>query len=177
MITEFIIYSTLAMWFWFFQKITDWHHEHWLDFFYWAKYVSGILAWICSFACIYYSNNPVIIGTYASLLFYWFWLQKVDNDWHMITAFFMLFAILLSRAIFPFYDVIYLFFAYIIFNYIRKNLNLNIFQIIFKYKLHFLIIPIIYSIYKYNIYWFSIVFFNLFGTFIANRIFNLKKYI
>lgn len=99
-----------------------------------------------------YSDNPVIVATYGSLLFYWFWLQKVDNNGHMITAFFMLFAMLLTKDIFPFIDVILLFLAYVSFNYLRKNTRFQIFHILFIYKLHFLIIPLIYAIIRYDTY-------------------------
>lgn len=174
---DFIVYSIWATLFWFFQKITDWLNEHWLNFFKWAKYVSGILAWISVFLVIYLSNSPIILSTYLSLLLYWLWLQKVDNNWHMITAFFMLFAMLLNKAMFLWVDVLLLLCSYIIFNYIKKFENIKILKFIFKYKIHFFIIPFAYSVIKWDMYWFSIVFFNLLGTFIANRMFKLKAFI
>lgn len=172
---EFLLLSFFAVSFWFTQKLTDWHHEHWLNFFPYAKIFFWILAWIITFFLISY--NEVLLITYFSLLLYWLILLKVDNHWHMITAIFMIFWVLYywnNHQFFPIYIILSMFLWYFFLNFIRKNLNIKLLKWFFKYKLHFFIPPIILAFYLNNFYAFSMVLFNLIWTYLAVYIFKIK---
>ena len=171
---EFVILSSLAFLFWMSQKLTDWHHEHGLSFFPWAKIFFWVLAWIITFYLISY--NEVLFITYFSLLLYWLILLKVDNHGHMITAIFMIFGVLYfwNHNTFPILEVFLMFLSYCFLNFVRKKLKIKILHKFFKYRIHFFIPPIILAIYLWNIYALSMVFFNISWTYFANYIFKIK---
>ena len=172
---EFLYLSFLALLFWCTQKLTDGHHEHWLNFFPYAKIFFWIVAGIITFFLISY--NETLLVTYFSLLLYWFFLLKVDNHWHMITAIFMMFWVLYYGNIygnFPIYIILFMFLWYVFLNFIRKKWNIKFLTSFFKYKLHFFIPPIIYAFYANDFYAFSMVLFNLIGTYFAVYIFKIK---
>lgn len=172
---EFLYLSISALAFGFSQKLTDWHNEHWLNFFLYAKIFFWVLAWFITFFLISY--NEVLLVTYFSLLLYWFFLLKVDNHWHMITAIFMIFWVLYywnNYWYFPIYEILFMFLWYLVLNFVRKKLNIKFLSKFFKYKLHFFIPPIIFTIYSGNIYAFSMVLFNLLWTYLAVYTFKIK---
>ena len=124
--SEFLWLSTLALLFWFTQKLTDAHHEHWLNFFPFAKIFFWFVAWIITFILISY--DEVLLVTYLSLLLYWLFLLKVDNHGHMITAIFMLFWALFywnTHWNFPIFQILNMFLWYLLLNFVRKDLQVN----------------------------------------------------
>jgi len=173
--SEFLWLSTLALLFWFTQKLTDAHHEHWLNFFPFAKIFFWFVAWIITFILISY--DEVLLVTYLSLLLYWLFLLKVDNHGHMITAIFMLFWALFywnTHWNFPIFQILNMFLWYLLLNFVRKDLQVNCLAWLFNYRIHFFIPPIIYAAYSNNIYAFTMVVFNLIWTYIAVYIFKIK---
>lgn len=172
---EFLYLSLLALLFWSTQKLTDGHHEHGLDFFPYAKIFFWVVAWVITFFLISY--NETLLVTYFSLLLYWFFLLKVDNHGHMITAIFMIFWVLYYGNTywnFPIYIILSMFFWYLFLNFIRKKLYIKFLDWFFRYRLHFFIPPVMYAFYSNDFYAFSMVFFNLLWTYLAVYIFKIK---
>lgn len=171
---DFLFLSFLSFFFWFFQKIADWHDEHWLNFFKWA----WIFFWIIWWTIWYYlvvSNNLVMI-THLAIVLYWIYKLKIDYINHAISIIIILFWVFLSSYwIQNYYYVLGLLIFYIGFDFIKlkfrkKYKYLNLF---FNYRLHFIIIPIIFSALLQNIFWIVIIF-NLLWISAANRIFKIK---
>lgn len=170
---EFVFLSSLSFLFGFFQKIADAHDEHGLRWFHWANLFFGIIWWIIGGYLINYSE--VLFVTYMSLNFYWIYKLKFDYMNHAVSLIIMLFLAFLSNTAFPYIQIVWLLIAYIIIDIIKHSYPKITSSFFFRYKLHFFLVPLIYSIAIANIYGFSTVVFNLAGTFVANRLFKLKR--
>lgn len=171
---DFLYLSFLAFLFWFFQKIADWHDEHWLNFFYWAWIFFWIIWGIIWFILVL-SNNLIMI-THLSIVLYWIYKLKIDYVNHAISVIIILFWVFLSwYEVYNYYYVIIILFSYILFDLIKikfSNKN-NYIKIFYKYRLHFFLVPILFSIYMKDILWIVIIF-NIFWVYAANKIFKIK---
>lgn len=164
----------IAFLFWFFQKIADWHDEHWLNWFKWAWIFFWIIWWIIWFFLVL-SNNLIMI-THLAIVLYWIYKLKIDYVNHAISIIIILFWVFLSwYEISNYYYVFVLLVSYIIFDFIKLKLKnkFKYLDLFFKNRLQFFLIPIIFSIYVWNILWVVIIF-NLFWVYFANKIFKIK---
>lgn len=172
---EFLYLSSLAFLFWFFQKIADWHNEHWLNWFKWAWIFFGII-WGFIWFILVLSNNLIMI-TYLAIVLYWIYKLKIDYINHAVSIIIILFWVFLSwNEVSNYYYVLFLLLFYIIFDLIKIYFKgkIKYLDLFFKYRLQFFIVPIIFSIYIENILWIVIIF-NLLGVYFANKIFKIKN--
>jgi hypothetical protein len=174
-ITEFVFISTLSFLFGITQKLADGHHEHGLNFFPGAGVVFGALAGGLTFYLIGYS--PVLQAAYLGLLLYWLYKNKIDCLPHSILAIMMLFGVFLSKGAFefPFFGVLWVFLAHVAFDYLKHHNPWPRSAPIFKYWLHFHLIMLVYALAVHSVYGYSTLFFNLFGTVLAERIFHIRS--
>lgn len=172
---EFLYLSFIAILFWFFQKIADWHNEHWLNWFKWAWVFFGIICWL--FWAYLISFSEILQISYLSLIIFWLFAWKIDYINHII-AFII---IIIWMELFwkndfniYFYSFI-IWFIYYIFKFIKESRFENaITKKFFKYRLQFYIIPIFASLYFNDIFWIIVVF-NLLWVYLANKIFKIKQ--
>lgn len=171
---EFFYLSLLACLFWFFQKLADWHNEHWLKFFKGAWILFGIICGVFWAYLISYSD--ILQISYFSLLIFWFLAKKIDYMNHII-AWIIMFIWMLYFWEHNYYIYLYsslIWWCYFLFKVLKnKNIDNLFFKKIFIYRLHFYFIPIIYSIIFTNFFW-LVVIFNLFWVNVANKIFKIN---
>lgn len=167
---EFFFLSLIATAFWFFQKLADWHNEHWLQWFKWAGMIFWIICWlICAYLVQY---NEILMASYISILFYWIYKLKIDYTNHAIALIIILFGAFLSKEHFNSIYIGVLLFAYIVLDFIKHTFHLKK-NYFFKYRLQFIVIPILYSIIIQDILW-LVSMFGLFWVYLANKIFRIK---
>ena len=174
MIVEFLFLSCLAILFWFTQKIADWHNEHWLNWFKWA----WILFWIIWGTIWFFlmQVNEIIMVSYLAILLYWIYKLKIDYTNHAISIIIILFWVFLAWfEVYNYYYVLVLLIWYVIFDFVKQKFKgkWKYFDLFFKYRLQFVIIPCLFALYIQNILWIVIVF-NLVGVSLANYIFKIK---
>lgn len=167
---EFLYISVLSFLFWFFQKIADGHNEHGLDWFPHA----GILFWVIWWGIGYYlvGYNQIITVIYLAIVLYWIYKLKVDHINHAISILIILFGVFLSQSGIDTISVACLLFSYILIDIIKHKFHLER-SYFFRYRLQFVLIPIIYSIIIQDILG-SVIIFNLLGVSLANKIFRIK---
>ena len=160
----------LAISFWFFQKIADWHNEHGLKWFPFANVFFGIIWWGIGFYLVGYSQ--IIATAYLAIVFYWIYKLKIDHINHAISILIILFSVFLSQTKIDVFSIVCLLFSYIAIDIIKHRYHLEK-SYFFKYRLQFVLVPIIYSIVIQDIFGWVIIF-NLFGVSLANKIFKIK---
>lgn len=166
--------SILTILFWFFQKLADWHDEHWLNFFMWAWTFFWVIWWMIWFYLI--QTNEILMINYLALISYWIYKIKIDYLNHAISVIIMLIWIVLSNySKDSIYYAISLLLSYIAFDIIKhSSLNKNkIINLFYKYRLQFILIPIFFWIYIESIISFIIPL-GLLWVIIANKLFNIK---
>lgn len=167
---SFFILSVLSILFWFFQKLADWHHEHWLNFF---KHAWIIFWIICgSIGAYLISYNEILAINYLAILFYWVYKIKIDCLYHSLALIIMIGWLLHSNIHFNIYIVFLLLLSYILFDFLKHNTNNKYIKKFFQFKLQFIFTPLIYSIIIQDIYG-AIITFNLIGVYLANKIFKI----
>lgn len=171
---EFVFLSTLSFLFGITQKLADGHHEHGLNFFPGAGVVFGVLTGGLAFYLIGYS--PVLQTAYLGPLLYWFYKQKIDCIPLIIPAIMMMFGVFISKTTFefPLYGVFYVFLAHVVLDYLKHHNPWPWLIPFFKYRLHFHLIMLVYAVAVDNVYGYSSLFFNLLGTALAERVFNIQ---
>ncbi|HBB27182.1 TPA: hypothetical protein DCZ36_01635 [Candidatus Gracilibacteria bacterium] len=167
---EFIYISALSFLFGFFQKIADGHNEHGLNWFPYAGILFGVIWGGIGYYLVGY--NQVITSIYLAIVLYWIYKLKVDHTNHAISVLMILFGVFLSHNSIDTGSVVYLLLSYILIDIVKHKFDLER-SYFFRYRLQFILIPIIYSVIIQDIFG-SVIIFNLLGISLANKIFRIK---
>lgn len=85
------------------------------------------------------------MASYISIIFYWIYKLKIDYINHAVALIIILFGAFLSKNHFNVIEIFLLLFAYITMDFIKQTFHLKN-SYFFKYRLQFIVIPILYSI-------------------------------